>query len=62
MRQQNRALLTLMRQHGYVLIRESRHAVWRHSITKRQIVTSLTASDRRVLANIRAQVRRKDVS
>lgn len=59
MRQKNRALVALMHQHGYVLVRENRHAVWRHPHTKRQVVTAGTPSDYRALANIRQLLRRR---
>lgn len=62
MRKKDRALIALMHTHGYRLVRQNRHAIWRHSRTHHQIVTSLTTSDRRALLNIRAFLRRKDVS
>lgn len=62
MRQKNRALVALMHQHGYVLVRQNRHAVWRHPQTKRQVVTALTASDRRAMDNLRQFLRRKVTS
>lgn len=59
MRQKNRALVALMHQHGYVLVRQNRHAVWRHPQTKRQVVTAQTPSDYRNLANVRQLLRRR---
>ena len=59
MRQRNRPLQQLMAKYGYVLVREKNHAVWRNPTTRHQMITSLTAGDRRVLQQIEADLKRK---
>jgi hypothetical protein len=59
MQKRNRQLTTLMAQHGYILVREKRHAVWRHRHTGHQLVTSQTPSDWRQLKNVLTLVQRR---
>ena len=43
---------------GFQLLRANRHAIWRHSESGRQVVTSVTPSDRRALQNALSTMRR----
>lgn len=41
-----------MEAHNYELVRKNKHLIWRHRVTHRRVVTSVSASDHRALANI----------
>jgi|DEB19_MinimDraft_3_1074340.scaffolds.fasta_scaffold02711_2 hypothetical protein len=60
MQKRNRSLATLMARHGYILVREKNHAIWRNPQTGRQVVTSRTSSDQRARKNILMTVHRQE--
>jgi predicted RNA binding protein YcfA (HicA-like mRNA interferase family) len=56
--QVSRALLQHLRAHGFQLIRQHKHLVFRHTASGRNFVTSKTPSDRFAENNVRAELRR----
>ena len=51
-----RELKKMMQSNDFVLVRQKRHLVWEHSITKRKVVTSATPSDWRTLKNTQREI------
>lgn len=51
-------IFKLIRSHGYELIRERKHFVFKHSQTGHTLVCSRTASDHRALKNIERDLKK----
>jgi predicted RNA binding protein YcfA (HicA-like mRNA interferase family) len=58
MAKEQRRVTELLRREGYVLVRQNRHSVWRHTSTGQQIVTAITPSDWREVRNVLSCVKR----
>lgn len=54
----SREITRIMHTYNYALVRAKRHAIWRHRVTGHQLVTSITPSDHRAMANIIAKAAR----
>jgi predicted RNA binding protein YcfA (HicA-like mRNA interferase family) len=53
----SRTLKKLLRDSGFVLLRQNLHMVWRHP-SGRNFITAKTPSDRRDEKNVRSELRR----
>ena len=49
-------LKKMMKINDFVLVRQKKHAIWGHTITKKKVVTSNTGSDWRELKNTQREI------